>query len=307
MSKSNSPRIFSEALNPHFGYYYSVKESLYKGTTAFQKIELIDTDEFGRTLLLDDITQVVEKNDFQYHEPMVHPALCCHPAPRDVLVIGGGDGGILREVLKHESVRKIEFAELDSDVVAFSRKYLAAINEGAFDNPRVRINFTDGRKFVEKRPGEFDVVIMDMTDPFGPSKMLYTREFFKLVRQSFKDAHGIFVMHSESPIARPVAFGCIHKTLSSVFANVRCLYTYIQMYAVLWSISVCSDGIDIGGIAARRIDSRLKKNKIDGLKLYTGATHEAMQVAYPYIADILKQKAPIITDKHSAFPDHFAV
>ncbi|MBD3241848.1 MAG: hypothetical protein GF331_14765, partial [Chitinivibrionales bacterium] len=209
MRRVNGVLRFSEPLNPHFGFFYTVKKTLYRGRSRFQKIELIDTDEFGNVLLLDDITQVAEKNDYQYHEPMVHPALCCHPRPADILVIGGGDGGILREVLKHRTVRSVTFVELDEKVVEFSRKYLSSLNKGAFDDPRVETVFSDGRAFVEQNPKRFDVVIMDMTDPFGPSRMLYTREFYRAVKRSFKNTNGIFTMHSESPVVRPVAYNCV--------------------------------------------------------------------------------------------------
>ncbi|MBD3319522.1 MAG: polyamine aminopropyltransferase [Chitinivibrionales bacterium] len=301
--KKTAPRIFHELLNRNFGYYYTINETLYKGATPFQNIELVDTPEFGKVLLLDNITQVAEKNDYQYHEPMVHPALCSHPCPRDVLVIGGGDGGILREVLKYPTVRLVHFAELDSDVVNFSKKYLSNMNKNSFDQPRVRINFTDGRAFVEKRSEEFDAVIMDMTDPFGPSKMLYTKEFFRAVRRSLKNPGGVFVMHSESPISRPAAFRCINTTLRKVFTHVNILYIYIQMYAVLWSVTVCSDQTDIAGVKVSTIDKRLTRYGIDDLKVYTGATHHAMLTPYPYISDMLKKRAPVITDNNPDFPD----
>lgn len=303
--RADGPRVFKEGLNPHFGFYYTIRETLYKGRTRFQKIELVDTHEFGKTLLLDNITQVVEKNDYQYHEPMVHPAMCTHPRPRDVLVIGGGDGGILREVLRYPCVRTVHFAELDEDVVRFSREYLSSVNRGAFDDPRVRLNFTDGRRFVELRENEFDVVIMDMTDPLGPSKMLYTKEFFAAVRRSLRGPEGIFVMHSESPIARPVAFNCIAGTLGRVYGVVAPLYLYIQMYAVLWSICISSEASDPRSVRPSTVDRRLARYGIDDLNVYNGATHRAMLTPYPYIERILAGRPKIITDGNPDFPDEF--
>jgi len=299
-------KLYHEALNPHFGYFYTVKKTLRKASTKFQKIELIDTDEFGKVLLLDDVTQVAEKNDFMYHEPMVHPAMCCHPKPQSVLVVGGGDGGTVREVLKYPSVKRVELAELDEGVIRFSRKYLDSVHGGSFDDPRVNVNVTDGRKFTEEHPGEFDVVIMDMTDPFGPSKMLYTKEYYRIVKRAMRDRAGIFVMHSESPVARPAAFACIQKTLASVYKNVNPLYTYIQMYAILWSVTVSSDGINIAGVKPAAIDKKLAKLGIKGLKLYNGASQASMLTPYPYISDILSRPAArVITDAAPDFPDNF--
>ena len=298
-------RVFSEALNPHFGYYYTVKKTVKKASTPFQRIELVETDEFGKVLILDDITQLGERNDYTYHEPMVHPALCSHPKPESVLVIGGGDGCLLREIIKYPTIKRIELAELDRDVILFAKKHLASIHQNAFDDPRLTINITDGRHFTQEHPGEFDVVIMDMTDPFGPSKMLYTSNFFRLVKRSLRNERGIFVMHSESPVSRPMAFACINRTLRSVFTNVNQLYLYIQMYGVLWSVAVASPAIDITRIAARSIDRQLVKYGIRNLQVYSGATHGAMQTPFPYIAALLEQPARIITDRRPDFPDDF--
>jgi spermidine synthase len=298
-------RIFFEALNPYFGYFYTVKKTIRKAASCFQNIELVDTDEFGKVLLLDNITQLGERNDYSYHEPMVHPALCCHPKPESVLVIGGGDGCLLREILKYPTVARIELAEIDGGVIRFAKKYLAAIHRNAFDSERLHINITDGRKYTEEHPGEFDVIIMDMTDPFGPSKMLYTSNFFRLVRRAFRSENGVFVMHTESPVSRPAAFSCISRTLRSVFAHVNQLYLYIQMYGVLWSVAVCSSGIDLSRVKPASIDRKLRRYGIGDLLVYNGATHAAMQTAYPYIERLLQRPARIITDQRPDFPDDF--
>lgn len=296
-------RIFFEALNPRFGYFYTINKTLKKGVTDFQQIELVDTDEFGKVLLLDNITQLGERCEYSYHEPMVHPALCCHPKPESVLVIGGGDGGILREVLKYRAVKRVVLAELDGEVVSFAKKHLATVHRKAFDDARVSVNIVDGRTYTTEHPGEFDVVIMDMTDPFGPSKMLYSKEFYRIVMKSFKNSNGIFVMHSESPVSRPATFASINRTLRSVFTHVNQLYTYIQMYGVLWSFAISSPGIDTAAPSRRLIDGRLKKNGIADLKVYNGSTHAAMQTPYPYITTLLGKSGRIITDKRPDFPD----
>jgi len=299
-------RIFFEALNPRFGYFYTINKTLQKGVTDFQQIELVDTDEFGKVLLLDNITQLGERGEYCYHEPMVHPALCCHPNPASVLVIGGGDGGILREVLKYRSVKRVALAELDSEVILFARKHLRTMHRNAFDDPRVTVNIVDGRTYASEHTGEFDVVIMDMTDPAGPSKKLYSKEFFRIVLKSLKNDNGLFVMHSESPVSRPATFASINRTLRSVFTHVNQLYTYIQMYGVLWSLAIASPGIDTAAISPRRIDGRLKKNGISDLKVYNGNTHCAMQTPYPYITSLLRKPARIITDKRPDFPDEIS-
>jgi spermidine synthase len=303
MTARSQQNLHREWLNRNFGYFFSVNRRIHSCTTAYQKLDLVETDEFGRVLILDGITQIAEKSEFQYHEPMVHPALCTHPHPRRVLVIGAGDGAILREVLKYPTVETVDLAELDEGVITFSKKYLGPIHRNAFNDKRVRVHIVDGRNFVESHPGCFDVVIMDMTDPFGPSKYLYTKEFFGLIKRSFRSPQGVFSMHTESPITRPKTFASIQKTLRSVFSNVRPFYVYIQMYAVLWSITIASDASDMASLGAAHIDRKLAKHKIRGLKMYNGKVHVASQIAYPFISSILEQKTRVITDRHPDIPD----
>lgn len=295
-------RVIHEWLNDSFGFFYTAGKTLYAGKTRFQSIELVETEEFGNTLLLDKATQVGQKNEFQYHEPMVHPAMLAHPDPRQILVIGGGDGGTLREVLRYRTVEKVDFAELDREVVEFSRQHLPEISAGAFEDPRVDFHFQDGRAFLESRRGVYDLVIMDMTDPVGPSRMLYTAQFFQTVRESFRDSRSLFVMHAESPVTCPGAFGSILATLSSVFRICRPLYTHVQMYASLWSFVVSSDATDIGGLDPTEVDKRIKKRGLENLKMIRGDTFKAMQVPYPYIQELIAAEHRIITDENPDVP-----
>ncbi len=295
----SKPRYIVEALNPNFGYFYRAGKTLHTSKTKFQSIEVIDSEEFGRVMLLDGVTQVTSRNEFLYHEPMVHPALVGHPHPTDVLIIGAGDGGILREVLKHDTVERAVMAELDGGVVDFCVKLMPEISQGAFADPRTRLEIGDGRKFVEKTKQKFDVVIMDMTDPFGPAVMLYTKEFFNAVKKTFKTPDGIFVMHTESPIARPRTFQQCHRTLAQVFKYRRTFYLYIHMYAVLWSVTVCSDNVDVTTFTAVDIGVRLNARGVSGLKCYNGATHQSMLTPMPFVQDLLDDldSVPVITDK----------
>jgi len=315
-------REVRERISRSSGWFYGAGRTIYAGRTEFQEIELLETEEFGTTLLLDGATQVMEKNEFQYHEPMVHLALLAHPEPQRVLVIGGGDGGILREVLKHPSVNNVDFVELDREVAEFSRTHLSSLNGGAFDDRRVRTHFADGRSFVEDAaargaasPGDtlrgvapregYDIVIMDMTDPAGPSLMLYTAEFFRSVKAILRDDLAFFVMHSESPEARPEAFARIRRTLDSVFPTVRGAYTYIRMYGTLWSFAICSQGADPTDVGADEAGLRLAERGIRGLKLVSAESWPAFFPRYPYVEALLEGDGPISTDADPAFPDSF--
>ena len=288
------------------GWFYEAGKVLYSGHTNFQDIKLVETEEFGNTLLLDGATQVMEKNEFQYHEAMVHLPMLAHQNPRRILVIGGGDGGTLRELLKHKTVEQIDFIELDKEVVEFSRTHLKTLNAGAFDDSRVHIRFTDGRDFVEGSPGElYDIIIMDMTDPAGPALKLYTREFFEMVKKLFRNDESFFIMHTESPETRPLAFARIHRTLKSVFPVVRGAYTFIRMYGTFWSFAIASVGRDPGIVPGDIVEWRLKERDLGKLKLISAESWPALFAVYPYIREMLEAEGDICTDAHPDFPDAF--
>lgn len=299
-------RKITEFYNKNAGQFYTVNKSLICDKTKFQDIELVETDEYGKVLLLDGFTQVVEKNEFEYHEPMVHIAMLSHHNPENILIIGGGDGGILREVYKHQSVKMVDFVELDEDVVKFSEKYLPSINDGSFKDSRTNFIFDDGRKFVFDQNKKYDVIIMDMTDPFGPSEMLYTMEFFAAVKNALKNEMGLFVMHSESPVARPLAFGSIRQTLSKIFNFVNPVYNYVQMYGTLWSFAISSEKNDLSKINYDEIRTKLTTSSLSKLKLIDENTYFSLQKEFPYIKEILSQKHKIIMDEDSRFPDVFS-
>ncbi len=308
-------RILTERISPSSGWFCQAGRTLYRGKTAFQEIELVETEEFGATLLLDGAIQVMESSEFQYHEPLAHGALLSHPDPRRVLIIGGGDGGLLREVLRHRCVQAVDFVELDEEVVAFSRKHLATLNDGAFDDGRTRTFFTDGRAFVEaalarkgkKEPDSdgYDAVLMDMTDPAGPSLMLYTAEFFRAVRGILRDGRGVFAMHSESPETRPAAFARIRRTLSSVFPTVRGAYSYIRMYGTLWSFAVASVDTDPITLPPETVSNRIQDRGLDSLRLVSGKSWPALFASWPYIDALVEEGGPISTDDDPDFPDAF--
>lgn len=290
--------IKKENLNSDYGYFYSVKEKITSHQSKYQKIEIIRTDEFGKVLLLDDVTQVGEKDHFQYHELITHPAMCMVENPQDVLIIGGGDGGVDREILRH-SVRKIDHIELDEEVVRLCREHLPSISEGAFDDKRVEVIINDGRTFIENNRHLYNAIIMDLTDPFGPALKLYTSEFFQKVKESLQQ-DGVFSMHVESPTSQPELFSKIVATLKSVFPQVDLFYNYIKMYGCLWSIAVCSNGKK--QIDGKQFSNILENRKINNLQLLEQNSFDAMQVTFPYIKNLLHKNliqnpVSILTDK----------
>jgi spermidine synthase len=158
---------------------YRIKSVLYEKKTDFQHMMLVDSHAYGKMLLLDGFVQTTEKDEFFYHEMMAHVPVMSHPDPSDVLIIGGGDGGVLREILKHPSVKTATVVEIDPAVVDFSKKYLPGISSGAFENERTRLVFDDGAVFVKNAPDPYDIIIVDSSDPVGPAQILFSADFYR--------------------------------------------------------------------------------------------------------------------------------
>jgi len=189
---------YTEKHTPHAGITIQVKESIYRGESQFQTLEILDTYEFGRMFLLDGVVMLTERDEFVYHEMLAHVPLNTHPAPERVLVVGGGDGGTVREVLKHPQVTEVTLVEIDRLVVEAALEHLPGISKGLRD-PRTKVIYGDGVRFVaDARPGSYDVILIDSTDPVGPAEALFTREFFRNCARAL-GPEGVFVSQSESP------------------------------------------------------------------------------------------------------------
>jgi len=177
-------------------YAYKVDGILYKAKSKYQEILVIQSEFFGKMLILDGIVQLTEKDEFFYHEMLTHVAMHVHPEPKRVAVIGGGDGGVVREVLKHSTVEKLYFVEIDQEVVKISKQFFPAIACG-IDNPKVELKVMDGADFIKQHPQEIDVIIVDSTDIIGFARSLFTEDFFRSACKALYP-EGLFVTHSES-------------------------------------------------------------------------------------------------------------
>lgn len=285
------------------GYFLEYTKILYTGKTRYQSIALYESEQFGKILVLDGCIQVIESDEYHYHEPMVHIPLLMHRNPEHICIIGGGDGGILREVCKYQMVKTIDMVELDGEVIQFSQKYLPEISNGCFADARLSLTIGDGRSYIENVTKHYDVIIMDMTDPFGPSVMLYTKEFFKAVKERLKNSESLFIMHSESPKFRPKTFGSIHATLSSVFNNIAPCFHTIAMYGGLWSFALCSQGQKITIPEDSVLEKKLKA--LGQLRVITAESYKAKFICEPWIQSLLLSNTKIITDADHSFLDLF--
>jgi spermidine synthase len=189
-------RFFENEPYSPIEYVYKVDSVLYKARSRYQEILVIENDYFGKMLILDGIVQLTEKDEFFYHEMLTHVAMQVHPEPKRVAVIGGGDGGAVREASKHRTVEKIYLVEIDEEVVKISRQFFPTVSSG-IDDPRVELRVMDGAAFIKEHAEGIDVIIVDSTDIIGMARSLFTEDFFRSVHRAL-GPEGLFVTHSES-------------------------------------------------------------------------------------------------------------
>ncbi len=207
-----------------------VDKQLYSGHSEFQRIDIFESKEFGRFLTLDGYMMLTEKDEFIYHEMIVHVPMAVHPDVKKVLVIGAGDGGVIRELTRYPSVEQIDLVEIDEEVVSVCKEYLPQ-TACKLEDPRVHITYQDGLKYVRRKQGEYDLIIVDSTDPFGPGEGLFTKEFYGNCYKALKD-DGIMVNQHESPFydEDAVAMQRAHKRIIESFPISKVYQAHIPTY-----------------------------------------------------------------------------
>lgn len=221
---------FSEKHTPSVKLSIQVDRQLFSGESEYQRIDVFESQEFGRFLTLDGYMMLTEKDEFIYHEMMVHVPMAVHPEVRDVLVIGAGDGGVIRELSAYDGIERIDMAEIDPMVIEVCRRYLP-FTAGKLDDPRLKIHYQDGLKYVRHYEAAYDLIIVDSTDPFGPGEGLFTREFYGNCFKALRD-NGIMVNQHESPFYSidALAMQRAHKRIVESFDIARVYQAHIPSY-----------------------------------------------------------------------------
>ena len=255
-----------------------VDEVLYSNKSQYQQIDLYQTRSHGRMLVLDGIIQLTERDEFGYQEMMAHLPLFAHPNPETVLVIGGGDGGVLREISKHSCVKAIDFCEIDSEVIEVSKKFLPGLACG-FDDPRVEIHIEDGSEFVVEKQGGYDVIIVDSSDPVGPGEALFEKPFYENLKQALKPG-GLVATQGESFFLHQ---DCVEK-LARITRELFPIQGFANILVPTYPgghIGVCLGSLGPKLVQPARDVSKEIQNQ---LKYYSSKVHEAAFVL-PYFAE----------------------
>ena len=289
----------TEASDPYDTYLYRARRIVHQSRTTFQHVVIADTYNYGLALFIDGAIQSSSEDEALYHEMLVQPAMLLHPLPRDVLIIGGGEGATLREVLVHGTVRSATMVDLDGELVELCREHLPQWHRGAFDDPRVRLVIDDGRKFVAEDDGFYDVVVIDVVDMLdnGPAQALYTVEFYQLLRQRLRPEGIVVVQGLEFSFLDDKAHAAVVRTLRTMFAEVHSYQAFIPSFLSAWGFVIASDWFAATDLQPepfdRTIESRLGTQWLDHLTgdyLKSAFTHDK------WTRFLLSQPGPILQD-----------
>lgn len=277
---------FSEPHTPNVKLSIRVDEQLYSGHSEFQRIDVFESQEFGRFLVLDGYIMLTEKDEFIYHEMIVHVPMAVHPNVKKVLVIGAGDGGAIRELARYPEIEHIDLVEIDEQVIQVSRQFLPRTS-CKLDDERVHIYYEDGLRFVRSRENEYDLIIVDSTDPFGPGEGLFTKEFYGNCYKALKE-DGIMVNQHESPFYEADAMACMraHKRIVESFPISRVYQAHIPTYpSGHWLFGFASKKYHpVHDLDAERWNAR----ELDTL-YYTPRLHEGAFCLPAYVEKLLRK------------------
>ena len=276
---------FSENHTPNVQISIRVDKQLYSGKSEFQRIDVFESPEFGRFLTLDGYMMLTEKDEFIYHEMITHVPMAVHPNVKKVLVIGAGDGGVVRELVRYHDIEKIDMVEIDELVVEVCKKYLP-LTACRFDDERLTVYYEDGLKFVRSKENEYDLIIVDSTDPFGPGEGLFTKEFYGNCCKALKE-DGILINQHESPFYPDDAAACqrAHKNIVKTFPIAKVYQAHIPTYpSGHWLFGFASKKYH----PLRDLDETRWNMRSISCRYYTTTLHKGAFYIPAYVEQLLK-------------------
>ncbi len=293
----------SDRISQNLIQLHSIEEVLYTGHTKFQSIEIIRSGSFGKCLVLDGKIQSTEVDEFIYHEALVQPAMITHPCPTTVFIAGGGEGATLREVLSHDTVKRVVMVDIDAEVIDVCQKYLPNHSQGSFEDKRTELHHVDARDYLAKCREVFDIIIIDLPDPIeeGPAYLLYTQEFYQLVQDKLTTNGIISVQAGSATLTEMLNLRAVNNTLKSVFSIVCAYQANIPCFCGQWGFCLASQNLNPLQLSVSEVDRRISNRLLNGLKFYDGMTHQGMFSLPKYLRDELSSQTRLITDNQPLY------
>lgn len=289
---------YLEPITEYFIRKIKVDRILFQKKTKHQSVQCFYNQFLGKVLFLDDKIQSAAIDEYIYHESLVHPALIAHPCPEEVLVIGGGEGAVVREALKHNTVKRVTMVDIDKELVMLCQEYLPEWSDGAFQDPRTILVFEDARQFLKQTRKKFDVIISDLTEPLkqGPSVHLFTKEFFENIFKAL-NREGLFVLQAGSTDSFYNQFFCsLSRTLEKVFPVVRPYWACVFSFGQPWGFVSASRKYDPLALEEKEIYQRMRQRKIKKLRYYHPGFHKSYFALPLYLLKNLR-KGKILTEE----------
>jgi spermidine synthase len=284
-----APGAMTEYLTDDWAFVIRSARELERFRSPYQAVEVHDSVPFGRLFRLDGHFMTSERDEFFYHEMLVHMPGITHPAPERALIVGGGDGGSAEELLKYPSMKAVTLCEIDLAVVDIARKHLASVHRGAFDDPRLDLRIGDGFAFVRETTEKFDLIVLDLTDPGGPSTLLYTPDFYRACAARLNPV-GAMTLHVASPVAHPARIRDGLAALRTAFPLVTPYLASIPLYGGMWMMACASGSLDPRKLAAHEVERRLAQRRIGDLQYYNGDVHRAALALPNFVRDLVEPR-----------------
>lgn len=300
MEKYYTAEWFMDRESEHKFTFHRIKEQILSTRTKYQTIKILDTYTLGRILVTDNKIQSAEADEYIYHECLVHPAMMLSPSPETVLILGGGEGATLREVLKYKAVKKVTMVDIDRELVNICQKYLPSWHRGAFQDKRVRLVFTDALKFIDRKLTPVDVLIMDISDPLadGPAAKLYTQEILQKMKRLLHEKSVFITQAIDVYFDNTDLHSVIHQTLKGVFKYVESYYEYIPSFSGLWGFVIASDFASASALSPAEIDRNLRQYQVRDLRYYDGQAHQRLFALPKVLRRIIRRQKQRSTIKH---------
>jgi spermidine synthase len=292
---------FFETTTAVEGHMHAIARTIVTRQTKFQFMEILETHSYGKCLVLDGRIQSSLADEFIYHELLVQPGLLIHPRPQRAMVIGGGEGATIREVLRHPSIADCLMVDIDGEVVEECKRHLPEMHRGAFDDPRTRVLHEDARAYLERTSERFDLIVIDLVEPLeeGPACLLFTKEFYSTVRDRLTD-HGVMTMQAGMTKVNEIAFyGAVYRTLRDVFPVVAPYQGYIPCFGTPWGFILASKGDDPRKRSAEDVDRLIAERlKPADLGYWDGQAHLHSFSLPKFLRRAIETNDRVITDSN---------